>query len=87
MIRYTVLWRKEVVDKLAVLWASYYDRPGLAEAADQIDAALIADAHQQGNLFKVDQRAISRGPITVIFRVDEGDRKVIVEGIYLTDSN
>jgi hypothetical protein len=87
MVRYTVLWRKELVDRLATLWATHYDRNSLTEAADQIDADLTVDAHLKGNLFKINQRSISRGPITVAFRVDEGDRKVVVEGVYLTDSN
>jgi hypothetical protein len=81
------LWRNELIDKLATLWATYHDRRRLSEAADEIDVALSTDAHLKGNLFKVNQRALARGPLTVFFRVDEGDRKVMVEGICLTESN
>lgn len=87
MVRYTVLWRKDLVDELANLWMTYHDRSALAAAADQIDIILATDAHLKGDLFKVGQRAISSGPLTVFFRVDQNDRKVMVEGIWLTESN
>jgi hypothetical protein len=87
MVRYTVLWRNELVDELANLWATYHDRAKLSAAADQIVVMLAADAHLKGNLFKIDQRAIASGPLTAFFRVDEADRKVMVEDIWLTESN
>jgi hypothetical protein len=87
MVRYTVLWRNELVDKLATLWATYHDRRSLAEAADEIDVFLATDAHLKGIQYKPGQKSTVCGPLTVLFRVDEGDRKVLVEGICLTESN
>jgi hypothetical protein len=87
MVRYTVLWREEVVGKLAALWAVYQDRSRFSLAADRIDNELSSDAHLKGNPFKASQRALGIGPLIVFFRVDEGDRKVMVEGISLTEAN
>jgi hypothetical protein len=87
MDRYTVLWREELVEKLAGLWPNYHDRSRLSSAADQIDDDLSVDAHLKGSLFKAGQRSLVRGPLVVFFRVDEGDRKVMVEGISLTEAN
>jgi hypothetical protein len=61
--------------------------PALSAAVDQIDVILVIDAHLKGNLYKIRQRTISSGPLTVFFRVDEDDRKVMVEDILLTESN
>jgi hypothetical protein len=87
MARYTVLWRTDVVNELANRWIAYHDRPALSAAADQLDVMLAADAHLKGNLLQVGQKTIANGPLAVLFRVDEGDRKVMVEGVWLTESN
>lgn len=87
MVRYTVLWRKEVLNELADRWISYHDRGELTAAADLIDAELSSDAHQKGYSIGIGQKSLASGPLSVIFRVDEGDRKVMVEGIGLTESN
>jgi hypothetical protein len=87
MIRYTVLWREDLVAKLATLWANFHDRSRLTTAADEIDAELSIDAHTKGNVFRAGQRSLCRGPLIVFFRVDEGDRKVMVEGLSLTEAN
>ena len=44
MIRFTVLWRKEVEDTLATLWCDYPRREEISSAADQIDAELFRRA-------------------------------------------
>jgi hypothetical protein len=87
MVRYTVLWHTDVVNELANLWIAYHDRSALSVAADQIDALLATDAHLKGNLFRIGERTIASGPLSVLFRVDESDRKVMVEGIWLTETN
>jgi hypothetical protein len=87
MVRYTVLWREQLVAELANLWATYHNRSELTAAVDQIDVILSVDAHSKGNIFRTSLRTISSGPFTVFFRVDEGDRKVTVEDIMLTESN
>jgi hypothetical protein len=87
MVRYTVLWHKELLDEIASLWCNYPDRAAISVAANNIDAELLVDAHLKGSLLRSDQRSISSGPLTAYFRVDEGDRKVLVEAILLTESN
>jgi hypothetical protein len=87
MIRYTVVWRKELIGELATLWTSYPDRAQISAAANRIDSELRIDAHLKGSVFMAGQSTISSGPLTAFFRVDEGDRKVLVEGILLTESN
>jgi hypothetical protein len=87
MIRYTVVWRKELIGEIATLWATYPDRAQISAAVNQIDSELRIDAHLKGNLLTVGQRSIASGPLTAFFHVDEGDRKVLVEKILLTESN
>ena len=66
---------------------AYHDRRQITEAVDQIEEDLSTDAHLKGDHFRVGERSIARGPLTAFFHVDEGDRKVIVEDIWLTESN
>jgi len=87
MIRFTVLWRKELPDELATLWCDYPDRDQISSAANRIDADLLIDAHLKGDVLQTGQKSLAFGPLTVYFRVDEGDRKVFVEAIRLTDAN
>jgi hypothetical protein len=61
MDRYTVLWREELVEKLAGLWLNYHDRSRLSSAADQIDDDLSVDAHLKGSLFKAGNGRSSEG--------------------------
>jgi len=87
MVRYTVLWRTDVVNDLAALWIAYHERGKLTVATDQIDASLSTDAQLKGVQLRLAQKSLALGPLTVYFRVDEGDRKVTIEGICLTEAN
>lgn len=87
MVRYTVLWRKELIDELATLWYNYHNREQISTAANRIDAELLIDAHLKGDLVQTGQKSIAFGPLTAYFRVDEADRKVMVEAIWLTEAN
>jgi hypothetical protein len=80
MDRYTVLWREEVVEKLAGLWLNYHDRSRLSSAADEIDDELSVDAHLKGNLFKAGQRSLGRGPLIVFFGWMRGIAKLWSKG-------
>jgi hypothetical protein len=86
MIRYTVLWSEQAEDELA-LWSQSPHRHEIAQATDRLDAELQTNAHRQGVLHTHNLRAISRGPVTLYFRVDEADRKVFVDAVRLTESN
>jgi hypothetical protein len=82
-IRYTVLWRNEAESQLAEIWCDATNRAAISAAADQIDNDLGLDAHEKGDPSLHGARSLSYGPIVVDFRVDEGDRKVLVEGVRL----
>jgi hypothetical protein len=87
MIRFTVLWRQEVVSELAAIWSTYPDRNQITSAADKVDPALSVDAHPKGNIPYLRGKAITLHPLTIYFRVDEADRKVWVDAIELTETN
>ena len=87
MIRYTVLWRTELINELTNLWLNYPGREQISNAANRIDAELMIDAHLKGDLLRLAERCISHGPLTAYFRVDEADRKVFVVAVHLTESN
>ncbi len=87
MIRYTVLWSQQAENELAVLWIDYQNRHEITLDADRIDADLCEDAHLKGLAMTRNLRILSRSPLTVYFRIDRGDRKVLVEGVQLTETN
>jgi hypothetical protein len=87
MIRYTVVWSEKAEFDLATLWLAYPRRQAITLAADQIDAELHEDAHLKGLVLPKTVRSISIVPLIAYFRVDEGDRKVLVEFIKLTEAN
>jgi hypothetical protein len=87
MIRYTVLWSMAAESELATLWSSYRNRSDITRAADRIDSDLREDAHRKGFLLPRSLRMLSHSPLIVYFRVDEADRKVLVEGVQLTEVN
>jgi hypothetical protein len=86
MIRYTVLWRKNVEDELARLWCDSPRRQDITAAADHIDAELSIDAHQKGTPLP-GGKCITVAPLIAYFRVDDADRKVLVEAVVLLESN
>ena len=87
MIRYTVLWSSQAEDELADLWTHPSRRSEITAATDYLDFELQSDAQDKGFTLPLGLKAISRSLITLYFRVDEGDRKVFVEAIHLTDIN
>jgi hypothetical protein len=87
MIRYTVLWSQAAENELAMLWCDYRNRSDITRATDRIDADLREDAHQKGLLLPRNLRMLSHSPLTAYFRVDQADRKVLVEGVQLTEVN
>ena len=63
MIRYTVLWRKEVQDDLTQLWLNSADRQQITAAADFIDAELLIDAHVKGSMLRQGARLLLCPPL------------------------
>ncbi len=87
MIRYSVLWSQYAENELAALWCDYPSRPEVTQAADRIDAELRNDAHQKGLALPKGWRSFASSPLIAYFRVDEGDRKVLIEAIRLMEAN
>lgn len=83
MIRYTVLWRRDVENELITLWCESSDRQGITSASDRIDSELKIDSHSKGTEFSDGLRALEIAPLVAFFRIDEADRKVFVEAIRL----
>lgn len=87
MIRYTVLWREQAEDELAILWTQSPQRDEITRAINLLDAELKEDAHRKGVVQHANLRAISYSSVTLFFHVDEADRKVFLEAVRLTESN
>ncbi|MEX2168610.1 MAG: hypothetical protein WD851_04835 [Pirellulales bacterium] len=87
MIRYTVLWRRDVENELVTIWCDSTDRQGIAKASDRIDSELKVDAHLKGTEFPDGLRVFVVAPLVAYFRFDEADRKVFVEAIQVSDLN
>lgn len=83
MIRYTVLWRRDVENDLITLWCKSSDRQGITNASDRIDAELKDDPQLKGIEFPDGLRGLEIAPLVVFFRIDDADRKVYVEAIRL----
>jgi len=74
-MRYTVLVEKPAENQLARIWARAADQQAVADASDRIDVELADDAHRKGVPLGV-FRKYTDHPLSVLFYVDPGDRKV-----------
>jgi hypothetical protein len=84
MIRFTVIWRDELIDELATYWGDSTERDEISATVDRIDPELSNDAHLKGDDLGEGARRLSIGPLWVYFRVDVDDRKVFVEAIRIS---
>lgn len=76
-MKYTVVWMPTALNGLATLWNRATDQQAVSDSSDMIDADLRIDAHQKGVPFGP-FRAYFDDPLSVLFVIDEGDRKVHV---------
>jgi hypothetical protein len=76
-MRYTVLVEKPAENQLTRIWARAADQQAVADASDRIDAELADDAHTKGVPLGI-FRKYTDPPLSVLFYVDPGDRKVHV---------
>jgi len=72
-MRYTVVWLPSAQNVLADIWNQASDRQAVADAANGIDVALGADAHQKGRPFRGQRRTLRISPLGVVFTADPGD--------------
>jgi len=87
MIRFTVLWGERAEAELIELWSDTRLRREITAAVDILDEELRVDAHQKSVPISKDFQAIGRSLVTLYFRIDEADRKVLVVSIQLTKSD
>ncbi len=75
---YTVVWLPAAERELAALWVDPATRPGVTQAANQIDLLLRNDPDRLGESREVDQRVLFVTPLGVLFRIKLQDRLVEV---------
>jgi hypothetical protein len=79
MSRFTVVWSRSAMARLAGLWL---DNPAIrreiTEAADQIDRALAQAPESIGMSVSSRSRLAVHPPLSVLFWVSESDRQVRV---------
>lgn len=76
MTRYTVVWTREALDQLAVVWLDSSDRVGIASSAEEIDRTLADDPSRQGFEVREGLRGLVLPPLFAMFSVSEADRCV-----------
>ena len=74
---FTVLWRKQAMDELALVWMATADRPLLSDAVRRIDTALRLNPEIKGVDFYGD-RLLVVSPLAVVFVIRDQDRIVEV---------
>ena len=79
MIRYTVVWSRAALQRLAELWV---DNPAvrqdITKASDEIEAELAKRPLAIGESISPLARLVVRPPIAVLYRVVDDDRQVRV---------
>jgi hypothetical protein len=83
-MRYTVLWRREALDELAIAWMMAADREAVTVASAQIDRLLRAAPLEQGESREEGTRVLLIPPLGAEYEVEEGDRKVYVNSVWRT---
>lgn len=78
---YTVIWRRQVQDRLAELWMASNNRSAITIAADEIDQLLRRRPQAGDIVFENGLRFLNVGVLNVLFSIVEDDRKVIVRAV------
>ena len=76
---YSVLWRDTAEASLLASLLRAADKPALWAVARSIDAHLRADPHAEGESRGSGWRLAFVRPFSVLFRIDEPSRTVVVE--------
>lgn len=77
-MRYTVIWKPDAEDELALIWTNATDRDAVTQAADTIDQMLEIEPGSKGESRPGGRRIAFIEPLAVIFRVYKKTRKVSV---------
>jgi hypothetical protein len=88
MNRYTVVWSRSALRRLAELWVDNAAvRQDIADASDEIEAALALRPHSVGEHISRVARLVSRPPVAVLFRIVDADCQVRVIHIKFWDED
>jgi len=81
-MKYTVVWKPSVRDRLAEIWVGAPDRQAVTAAANHIEQLLQEDAANQGEArASAEERILVELPLAVVYEVLEQDRRVQVLAI------
>lgn len=84
-MRYEVLWGPVAVQQLAAIWLAAADRNAVTAAADRLDRWLARIPLQLGESRTSSvHRVAYHDPIGVEYEVIEDDKRVIVQGVFLS---
>lgn len=79
---YTVVWTLPAEAKLAELWLNAQDRDAITRASHQIEQDLRNNPHTVGESRSGDNRILFCPPLSVLYFVNENDRKVVVWAVW-----
>jgi hypothetical protein len=82
-MKYTVVWLPDVMNELARLWLDATDREAVSLATARIDGLLAAAPHDYGESRQHPMRVLLCHPLGVEYKIDEGDRKVLVSAVWI----
>ena len=77
-MKYTVLWKPSVKQRLAEIWINAQDRNAVSAAANAIDSLLKVNPSVQGESRSDGSRILILPPLAVVFEANEDDRLVYV---------
>jgi hypothetical protein len=80
-MRYTLIWKPAVEQRLAQIWTAAADRRAVTEAADKIDEVLRTRPLAVGESRDEGRRILIEEPLVVVYRVLEEDCMVNVLGV------
>jgi hypothetical protein len=80
-MKYTVVWKPSVRDRLAETWIDAPDRRAVSDAAHRIDQLLQEDPADRGESRDEGTRILVELPLAVVYEIVEDDRLVQVLAI------
>ena len=81
-MNYMVLWTSSAEGLLAQIWMDATDRDAVTAASNSIDAKLREDPVHAGESRRRKARILIVPPLAVYFRVNPGDRQVLVSRVW-----
>ncbi len=81
-MKYTLIWKPAVEDRLAQLWIEATDRQAIASAADEIDRYLRTHPSSVGEARDALTRILIADPLAIIYEVNELDCMVYILGVW-----